>query len=652
MIKSCKKITRRIIVKRIQKAALLCASAVFAVALAACGNDKGAVVGDGAPNPNTVKSEQVASAADWYKAFDFSGMTNASFKMTSTEKEGSTTESSTEIMKIDGSKVYTEYTVTRSGSTQSGKRYYSYESGVNYEYTYNESTRKWSREEGGNEPYDYTRYIPSTVKSLAMSYNIFTFDSKQSAYVYTVSSSDIDVPISGVDVSARYSTSISVKIKNGKVAVIQQTDTDGSATSTDVYQLYAVGSTSVTLPRLGGSSDWGGGSDKPGSVVEPSDGSQVDETQWDMAISNSVLGNVTVRTHAVMKSDEIPGGEMSYDMTIKVDANNRRVSLAGMPFSSTDEEIVAYVDGEYVSYRRTGSEWTAERTTQSTYQSYLAGPFDAITDMRYGDFTYDKSSRSYKGKNVQVTQGGANITYGSVEIKFNGGYVASIVSAYEMQGITVNETDNLTDYGSTYIDLPDVDVPGDDQPSRDEAASRALWLSAFTAQKFYNCSFTTCMTGTGNSGMEGKSLLYMFDHTNRRYYYEALFTSTSGGTDIYAYTKIDKDAYEKKNDGAWHEGITFSYGDIDIFERYSQLFAELLDNYDAFVYSQDENAYIAHNLTISALYGTKFSEVKVYFEYGYLVRIELTYTYGAKSTMEMIDYGGTVVETPIVGSSK
>ena len=635
--------------KRIQKAALICATAALAVSFAACGNDKGMVTGDGAPNPNTVRSEQV-TAEGWAAAFDFSGMTNASFKMTTTSKEGSATESKTEIMKIDGSKVYTERTRTQSGVSKTYKYYYSYESGVNYEYTYNESSRTWSREEDGNTPYNYMNYIPNEITYLASpsAYAMLTYDSKQSAYVYSTGSGNVD---SSITVAAQ--RSVSVKIKNGKVAVIQTTQTDGTASETAVYQLYAVGSTTVTLPRLGGSSGWGGGGSDDKPIVVPSSGSQVTQQEWDRIMTGTEL------TNATMTVDLSVAGMGSMGTTIvKVDAENRRFSVEtksdgnGIP---TMQLVFAHVRGQYLRYQYMDNEWSVATISQEEFDSYLEMETGTTTNgLDYTLFTYDSKTASYVAKNITVPDSGVKVQ--SVTVTFKNKRLYRVQTVATQDGMTATADATYTDYGTTYVEIPDVATPdpGDDpstEPSVGVPVDEYTWSRALSREAFYNCTMTSLQQGGAWSEILTEPTVNKFDYESGMFYYVAFAGSNTENVNKYSIIKVNTDTYVKVNDGDWALDNDFTLADMDVFSVFCELMEGFIPEYNNIQYDKLAGCHIAEKLYVAA-FDVTFDEVRFYFSAdGRLASLVIKVSENSTVTeirVDFSDYGSTYIKVPNV----
>ena len=235
---------------------------VLALGLAACGG----VTAD--TTPADIKSQKV-SEEQWRDAFaELMGTLickdNFTFKMSMTTvmKEGETVLGSQTMamtVKIAGGLGYTkeeDTTVTGSGETATTETEteegYMEETTVDgkdvvYEYTYNETDKKWYKEESQDmESLSQTMLMMSSMLLSDAYYNMyedFTYDDEAKAYVYVDEVKEGETVVS--------STKTIIKIVGGKVVYIGTEEVDGTtAQSTQVMGIMIcdVGNTKVELP--------------------------------------------------------------------------------------------------------------------------------------------------------------------------------------------------------------------------------------------------------------------------------------------------------------------------------------------------------------------------------------------------------------------
>lgn len=438
-------------------------SCAFAFSLAACGGDDTPVVPGTtpAPNPDSVVTEQV-SAAEWAAAFSGIDATNVTFKRTMIDTEDGVTYDAYELVKLDGKKIYYEsedydywgedsngYAVTSAAQQPQKVLYKSYfyvDGSAVTEYNYNETAGKWTSEteEDGYYPEISDYEYMGSFKKYAALYSEFTYDSAANAYV----AGDLD------NTDGLIYDSISVKITNGKLSVIEVTGSeyDGAVRHTEYYQLYDYGTTSVTLPTVSG------GGDKPPAI---SSNNEVDAAGWTAALSASAFVNVT--TTAITDDDN---GVAT--IIFKNDGANKRVSMEATGLSN----IIAFVDGEYYNYMNlldTG--WFRSLANADDFAKMMHYESIYTEQFEYEDFTYDESTHSYKADEYTVDSPEGEETLTDITLKFLDGKLMYL----EFNVVDEDGTDDIlimafSDYGTTTIELPSsyTDVPVDsDTPGPD-----------------------------------------------------------------------------------------------------------------------------------------------------------------------------------------
>ncbi|MCX4312788.1 MAG: hypothetical protein OSJ83_02845 [Clostridia bacterium] len=201
--------------------------------LIACGND-----GEGAPDPEKIKSEKVADAEAWAKAFDFSEVDNATVKLNDGDSHG--------IFFIESNKIYQESTiqiedkVNGTVETESEKAYFVKDNdGKVFAYIYNEEQDKYEKESYGHEQFNVQSLVGEYF-GLCKDFSSFEFDEEKGAYVSSGEEKN----------DAHYE--IQVKITNGKVCFMNYsykfTLNSEIREGSEGFQIYNIGKTTVTLP--------------------------------------------------------------------------------------------------------------------------------------------------------------------------------------------------------------------------------------------------------------------------------------------------------------------------------------------------------------------------------------------------------------------
>lgn len=217
---------------------ILCITVVLA-ALIACGKDNGDV--------DAATSGRVYEAG-WRSAFDFSGIENGTYKIISVSeaKDGKTNTRSSEC-KTEGNKSY--YKTTNDTNTE--EKYYVEDDGVNYVYSVNSATGKWTKVVLQNNDFFpiFSDFADSSSnKNWGNTYTYFQYDAAKKIYVCTSDLSGV------VDIDSEYDR-ISVSISDGKIAMLKseynRPDEQGGGTVVSTILFYDLGTTEVTLPVEG-----------------------------------------------------------------------------------------------------------------------------------------------------------------------------------------------------------------------------------------------------------------------------------------------------------------------------------------------------------------------------------------------------------------
>ena len=597
--------------KKYSKIVALGLSCAMALSLAACGGDDAP---KGTPDPDSIKSDKVTQA-QWEAAFDFSQVTNVSLKNIERVTIGGVATEDYGIVKFDGNKVYEE-TQWYNSEEEGGKpvkvvekAYYSIGETESFEYSYDDETKTWSKEATTWYPQisSYTR----SLEAIADAYNSFTYDASKNGYVAT------EIPNFPND---DFDTFI-VKIVGGKLSVAQMdmsVNEGGIISSASmIFQIYDYGATSVTLPTVSG-----------GEAVN----GKVSESQWNNAFSQNAFQNVTID----MTSPALQG----YDPQFKIDLPNDRVyqsMYAGKPDGSGNmkmEFIVANIDGDYHTFSRDeGKDWKYSSPASDLPVDIAANVTSMFGDFSYSVFTYNAAEKAYTADKVETSNMGE--TFESVTIKFDGTRLKSIEMVYSAEQSPINlamaMTVNFSAYGTTVIQIPDVEIPEThDEGDNEKTMTRDQWLNAFDEKSFNNCSM---LMDAGDVTMRVN-----MDVESGRYYMTV--PDDNGGIGEMIAVRESEAAYHmysrsSASDGKWidggiveqdmHEAICG--GTINIITMFAS-------EYDNFKFDSKLGAYVhISDNTVASFKGGKL--------YSLTLREN-----DMEGTILFTDYGTTVIEIP------
>lgn len=594
--------------KKYSKIVALGLSCAMALSLAACGDD----APKGTPDPDSIKSDKVTQA-QWEAAFDFSQVTNVSLKNIERVTVGGVATEDYGIVKFDGNKVYEEaqwYEPEEEGGKPVKvveKAYYSIGETESFEYSYDDETKTWSKEATTWYPQisSYTR----SLEAIADAYTSFSYDASKNGYVAT------EIPNFPSD---EFDT-FTVKIVGGKLSVAQMDmsiDEGGIISSMSmIFQIYDYGATSVTLPNVSGG--------------EAANG-KVSESQWNNAFSQNAFQNVTID----MTSPALQG----YDPQFKIDLPNDRVyqsMYAGKPDQSGNmkmEFIVAYVDGDYHKFNRDeGEDWKYDAPATSLPVDVAADVIGMVGDFSYSAFTYNAAEKAYTAQNVEASNNQG--TYESVKIKFDGARLKSIETAYSAEQspihIATTMTVNFSAYGTTVIQIPDVEIPETpDEGDNEKTMTREQWLNAFDEKSFNNC--------TMSSEVDGVTMYVKMDVESERYYM-TMPNDNGGIAEMIAVRESEAvyHMYRRMPDDDWEDAGTVEQ---DMYEAICggtiNVIAMLAAEYDNFKYDSELGAYVH----IEGKAVVSFKDGKLY---------SFTLIEGdMERTILFTDYGNTVIEIP------
>ncbi len=350
------------------------------------------------------------------------------------------------ITKFDGDKVYEEaqwYDSEEVGGAPVKvveKAYYSIGETESFEFSYDDDTKTWSKE--ATTWYPQISSFTSSLEAIANAYNSFTYDASKNGYVAT------EIPNF---VSDEFDT-FTVKIVGGKLSVAQMDMTveDGGITMTVsmIFQIYDLGKTSVTLPAVSG------GDETPSGKVT--------EAQWEAAFAMDAFKNVTVTN----RSSEME----SYVPVFKIDLINdvmyQTMYRGGDDESSISmvEYIIAYVDGECRQFRcEDGKDWEYVGLAFDTPQKFAESMLSNLSVLRYEDFTYISEADMYVAENMSGMVGDGEAT---VNIKFKAARVDYVEIITTVNGQTESYRMTFSNYGTTVIQIPDVEITDVEKPEQ------------------------------------------------------------------------------------------------------------------------------------------------------------------------------------------
>ena len=181
----------------------------------------------------------------------------------------------------------------------------------------------------------------------------------------------------------------------------------------------------------------------------------VTENEWRSAFDRESFGNCTVTYAATGENDVL-------NVTLRSDLAGGKIYLAMTDVyngqTASYEAVAAKLGDKYYGYSKSGEDgWQKSEITQAEYESGFDSVFDeylvieAFKD-KYSDFDYDEEQNAYNANDLTVD--GATCAV-SVTMK-NGKIAAMTVSAVKNEE-TYEFAVTVTDYGTTEIDLPEIE---------------------------------------------------------------------------------------------------------------------------------------------------------------------------------------------------
>ena len=235
--------------KHLKKTLALAMAVACVGCFAACGgDDEGGVPGENVVGVEVTAEEWAAAFAATTAATNFKLDSYAMYDWKAAEGNDFEKGSQTGVMQVADGKMYIEYTWTESWSyteesgvdageeTRTKKSYYYTENEINYGLYWDSEENQWTKDEYGM-PAEYRNgaYVMRMIEET--DYEAYTYNADKGAYVFE-------------ETEEGWTTTVELKIKDGKIAVIKLTDSsdeDGEGIETQTLVL-TYGGASVTIP--------------------------------------------------------------------------------------------------------------------------------------------------------------------------------------------------------------------------------------------------------------------------------------------------------------------------------------------------------------------------------------------------------------------
>ena len=605
-----------------------CLAALLALGLFAfAGCDEGTSVG-GDTDPDTIVSDELTEK-EWEAAFAPEAFENYTMKLTESS-DGKTdsatvkvaaTETGTLASENDGDEVYYE---VAAGKTN----YYYKEDGA------------WKKDElTGYDPASYLTYA----QMVAGEYGKLPYDGAQKAYTaenYTFTG----------DLKA---DKVTVKFADKKLAYVRYDITEGQNSGSIEALFYDYGTTSVTLPSLGGE--------------EPSDG-KMSQTEWEAAFAPEVFENYTiefeiVRDHADENGDPKPGSHQVQNAEYTtVTANGEELAyyhfetVGNTSFGYTDTYSQKQDDSSYLC-------WYYDIEVEK-YRAMPAepedAPFDPVSVMTDFAAQYE-SAKAGSAENVYTVSGMPlevpkwqqkdSILY-DVELTFSNGKVSAFTATaeYAQFGNTnlLSVTATLT-YGGTSLTLP-TEIAVDEYTPAEAIVSEELddaeWAAAFANRVFTNLSFSVRQSGA----VVQEEVIEFSQTGGTTHIRRELDTPDLSATYYYEFTTDGNWRYSRGDNYTWIKQTTQEAEDNFTTDTYFDMVGALAQMKTQLTFA--DGAYTASSVAMPSLH-LSFTDVTLKFLDGRLVYAQFTQaTDGAAaavtSEIRLYNYDTTEVDLPNV----
>lgn len=599
-------------------------------AFAAC-DESGTPGGD--TDPADIVSDKLTEA-EWDAAIAESAFDNVTMKLTQTEGE----KSDTSLVKLAKSAERT--LVYQSGA--SGEVYYDCTASKTEQY-YKEGG-EWAKTElSGFSASQYLMYAAM----LADGYGKIPYNEEEKAYTAE------DFTVGGMTADK-----VTVKFSGKKLAYERFDMTAQSGALVFEVQYYDYGTTSVTLPTLGG---------------ETPSGDKMSQTEWEALFAAEVFDNYTIEFTTQVDRSNSQTPQLQRDgFAQQKDAQTERVHywvhIQNATFGYTDyyydkqgDTYIAYENKTPASYDdieegniQYGTESGSEQPLDaSKVMTDFAGWYDKAAAGESGTYTVQGVPLGVPGwgGDSRYTDEGYNVT-----LTIENGKVTAFDATATFKQPNMSETILHTvtthaqlSYGDTEIVLPtDIAVDSDTVPSTivSEQLGETEWTNAFTKSNYANLTFCMDMSTNGTVAREvieyayadGTTLIYRDTETDgesTRYYYEI----TSGESWRY-----------RRNSGRWYKESTAEVGDTFSTESYLALLLALGQARAQLTFA--DGAYTADSVTVG---NVTYTDVTLKFLNGMPAYVKGDVTSSENADLPMLalearlyDYGTTKVSLPTI----
>lgn len=599
-------------------------------AFAAC-DESGTPGGD--TDPADIVSDKLTEA-EWDAAIAESAFDNVTMKLTQTEGE----KSDTSLVKLAKSAERTLVYQSEAG----GEVYY--DSTASKTEQYYKEGGEWAKTElSGFSASQYLMYAAM----LADGYGKIPYNEEEKAYTAE------DFTVGGMTADK-----VTVKFSGKKLAYERFDMTAQSGALVFEVQYYDYGTTSVTLPTLGG---------------ETPSGDKMSQTEWEALFAAEVFDNYTIEFTTQVDRSNSQTPQLQHDgFAQQKDAQTERVHywvhIQNATFGYTDY----YYDKQgdtYITYENKTPESyddIEEGNIQYGTNSESEQPLDAGKVMTDFAGWYDKAAAGENGTytvqgvplgvpgwegDSRYTDEGYNVTLTIENGKVTAFDATATFKQPNMSGTILHTvtTHAQLSYGDTEITLPtNIVVDSNTVPSTivSEQLDETEWTKAFTLSNYANLTFCMDMSTNGTAAREvieyayadGTTLIYRDTETDgesTRYYYEI----TSGESWRY-----------RRDNGMWYKESTAEVGDTFSTESYLALLLALGQARAQLTFA--DGAYTVDSVTVG---NVTYTDVTLKFLNGMPAYVKGDVTSSENADLPMLalearlyDYGTTKVSLPTI----
>lgn len=605
-----------------------CLAALLALGLFAfAGCDEGTSVG-GDTDPDTIVSDELTEA-EWDDAFAPEAFENYTMKLT--ESSGGETSSATV-------KVAATETGTLACENDGDEVYYEVAAGKTH-YYYKEDGAWQKKELTGYDPANYLTYA----QLVAGEYGKLPYDGTQKAYTaenYTFTN----------DIKA---DKVTVKFADKKLAYVRYDITEGQTSGSIEVLFYDYGTTSVTLPSLGGE--------------EPSDG-KMSQTEWEAAFAPEVFENCEIafdistdlinsdgsilredfmhhtETHA---SEITPEKELYYTESAQIDTPYGYAYKYYGEKRSDDSCFVYYNDSEEntTKYHALACSESDAHATLLT-PAFLMSTFSSL----YGSAQTEENGTYLLEEIEWELSSQGRLTLDTVALTFQDGKVSSLSATrrYGSPSSLHNATITASfTYGGTSLTLP-TEIAVDEYTPAEAIVSEELddaeWAAAFANGVFTNLSFSVRQSGA----VVQEEVIEFSQTGGTTHIRRELDTPDLSATYYYEFTADGDWRYSYGDNFDWIKQTTQEAGDNFTTDTYFAMVGALAQMKTQLTFAN--GAYTAESVAMPSLY-LSFTDVTLKFLDGRLVYAQFTQAADGTGTavtseIRLYNYGTTEVDLP------